>query len=65
MSEVVRLGNEVVVFGIVQGQPCKRIMQNQLSKDFHRSEVFDIEKITKNSPKTFVVSTSSSVLTFY
>ncbi len=35
-SEVVKLGNEVVVFGIVQGQPCnKRTMQNELYKDNH------------------------------
>jgi hypothetical protein len=43
-SEVVRLGNEVVVFGIVQGQPCKRIMQNQLSMDNH------LWKIMQNFP---------------
>jgi hypothetical protein len=44
-SEVVKLGNEVVVFGIVQGQPCnKRTMQNELYKDNH------LWKIMQNFP---------------
>jgi hypothetical protein len=39
INEIIRLGNEIIVFGIVaiivQGQPIQRIRQNQLSKDDH------------------------------